>query len=136
MEGPNGVELAGVGSRFVSYLVDAIILAVIGYGLAFVLMAIGASYMPAMYMPTLVGLVYFTYFFGTGQTPGMKVMNIKLIRTDGDPEIGYGKGFLRWIGMQISALVIGLGFLWILIDKNKQGWHDKIADVYVVAANR
>ena len=82
------------------------------------------------------GLVYFTYFFGTGQTPGMKVMNIKLIRTDGDPEIGYGKGFLRWIGMLISALVPCLGFLWILIDKNKQGWHDKIADVYVVAANR
>jgi uncharacterized RDD family membrane protein YckC len=136
MEGPNGMELAGVGSRFVSYLVDSIILAVIGYGLAFVIMAIGASYMPAMYAPILVGLAYFTYFFGSGQTPGMKVMNIKLIRTDGDSEIGYGKGFLRWIGMQISALVIGLGFLWILIDKNKQGWHDKIADVYVVAANR
>ena len=136
MEGPNGMELAGVGSRFVSYLIDAIILAVIGYGLAFVLMAIGASYMSAMYVPMLCGLVYFTYFFGIGQTPGMEAMNIKLTRTDGDPEIGYGKGFLRWIGMQISALVLCLGFLWILIDKNKQGWHDKIAGVYVVAANR
>ena len=130
------MELAGIGSRFASYLIDVIILAVIGYGLAFVLMAIGASYMPAMYAPIIVGLAYFTYFFGSGQTPGMKVMNIKLIRTDGDTEIGYGKGFLRWIGMQISSLVLGLGYLWILIDKNNQGWHDKIAGVYVVAANR
>ena len=136
MEGPNGMELAGVGSRFVSYLVDSIILAVIGFGLAFIILTIGARYMPTMYAPILCSLAYFTYFFGSGQTPGMNVMNIKLIRTDGDPEIGYGKGFLRWIGMQISALVIGLGFLWILIDKNKQGWHDKIAGVYVVAANR
>ncbi|KAB3548041.1 MAG: RDD family protein [ANME-2 cluster archaeon] len=136
MEGPNGTELAGVGSRFVSYLIDAIIINLIGYALMFALVAVGASYMPAMYAPMLIGLAYFTYFFGSGQTPGMKVMNIKLIRTDGDPAIGYGKGFLRWIGMLISAMVIGLGFLWILIDKNKQGWHDKIADVYVVAANR
>ncbi|PXF56823.1 MAG: hypothetical protein C4B59_16285 [Candidatus Methanogaster sp.] len=77
-----------------------------------------------------------TYFVGTGQTPGMKVMNVKPIRTDGDFEIGYGKGFLRWIGMLISALVLCLGFLWILIDKHKRGWYDKIAGVYVVAANR
>ncbi len=130
------MELAGVGSRFVSYLIDAIILVAIGSVLTFVLTVIGVSYMSAMYTPILVSLAYFTYFFGSGQTPGMKVMNIKLIRTDGDSEVGYGKGFLRWIGMQISALVIGLGFLWILIDKNKQGWHDKIAGVYVVAANR
>jgi uncharacterized RDD family membrane protein YckC len=136
MEGPNGTELAGVGSRFVSYLIDAIIINVIGYVLMFTLVAVGADYMSASLIGLPCGLVYFTYFFGSGQTPGMKVMNIKLIRTDGDPEIGYGKGFLRWIGMLISALVIGLGFLWILIDKNKQGWHDKIADVYVVAASR
>ncbi len=136
MEGPNGMELAGVGSRFVSYLVDSIIVAVIGYALTFVLVAIGVDYMSASFMGVPCGLVYYTYFFGSGQTPGMKVMNIKLIRTDGDPVIGYGKGFLRWIGMLISALVLCLGYLWILIDKNKQGWHDKIAGVYVVAANR
>jgi len=62
----------------------------------------------------------------------MKAAKIKLCGTDGTYPVGYGKGFLRWIGMNISSLVIGLGFLWILIDENKQGWHDKIAGTYVV----
>ena len=136
MEGPDGTELAGVGSRFVSYLVDGIIVGVIGYALTLALVAIGVDYTSASFTGVPCGLVYFTYFFGTGQTPGMKVMNVKLVRTDGDSEIGYGKGFVRWIGMIISALVLCLGFLWILIDKHKQGWHDKIAGVYVVAVNR
>ena len=34
--------------------------------------------------------------------------------------------------MIISAMVILLGFVWILIDKKRQGWHDKIAGTYVV----
>jgi uncharacterized RDD family membrane protein YckC len=34
--------------------------------------------------------------------------------------------------MIISGLILDLGYLWILIDENKQGWHDKIADTYVV----
>ena len=75
---------------------------------------------------------YLIYFFANGQTPGMMVMKIKLCRTDGTYPIGYARGFLRWLGMQISALVFCLGYLWILIDENKQGWHDKIADTYVV----
>jgi uncharacterized RDD family membrane protein YckC len=75
---------------------------------------------------------YFTYFFGNGQTLGMKAMKIKLCGADGTYPIGYGKGFIRCIGLIISAWVIYLGFLWILIDKNKQGWHDKIASTYVV----
>jgi RDD family. len=46
--------------------------------------------------------------------------------------IGYGKGFLRWVGMIISGLVLLLGYIWILIDKKNQGWHDKIAGTYVI----
>jgi len=34
--------------------------------------------------------------------------------------------------MEISGVVLFLGYLWILIDKKKQGWHDKIARTYVV----
>ncbi len=34
--------------------------------------------------------------------------------------------------MIITAVVILPGYVWILIDKKKQGWHDKIAGTYVV----
>lgn len=131
------LEKAGAGARFVSYILDSIILGVIGFILGLVL---GAAFWYASYViepiVSLLGLLisagYFTYFFGNGRTLGMKAMKIKLCGTDGAYPIGYEKGFLRWIGMIISGLVIGLGFLWILIDENKQGWHDKIAGTYVV----
>ena len=127
------MEKAGAGTRLVSYIIDAIILWIIGAIVGLIFMAIGVGYVAAsIIVGILISLGYFTYFFGNGQTPGMKVMKIKLCGTDDTYPIGYGKGFLRWIGMLISALVICIGFLWILIDKDKQGWHDKIADTYVV----
>ena len=127
------MEKAGAGTRLVSYIIDAIILWIIGAIVGLIFMALGTGYMAAsIIVGILISLGYFTYFFGNGQTPGMKVMKIKLCGTDGTYPIGYGKGFLRWIGMIISGLVIYIGFLWILIDKDKQGWHDKIAGTYVV----
>jgi len=48
--------------------------------------------------------------------------------------VGFSRGLLRWAGMEISGVVLFLGYLWILIDKKKQGWHDKIAGTYVVKA--
>jgi uncharacterized RDD family membrane protein YckC len=129
------LDLAGAGSRLISYLIDGIIVGVIGSILNYVSMNVGGTLGGILaFLGVLVSLAYFTYFFGNGQTPGMKAMKIKLIGTDGTYPIGYGKGFLRWIGMIISAMVILLGYVWILIDKKKQGWHDKIAGTYVVNA--
>ena len=122
------IEKAGVGRRFVSYLIDAIILGIVGAVLGLSGEIVGSV------MSTAISVAYFTYLFGRGQTLGMMGMKIKLARTDGTYPIGYTRGFLRYVGTIISALVIGIGYLWIMIDKENQGWHDKIADTYVVSA--
>jgi uncharacterized RDD family membrane protein YckC len=83
---------------------------------------------------TIIGMLYFIYFFGTtGKTPGKQVLKIKVVTVDGSP-LTYGVGFMRWIGYLAAGLTLGIGFLWILIDKNKQGFEDKIAKTYVVKA--
>lgn len=84
----------------------------------------------------LVGLVwpfgYYIFFWGTrGQTPGKMMVGIKIISTDGAP-MSEGEAALRLIGYAISGIVFYLGYLWIIWDKDKQGWHDKIASTYVV----
>ena len=127
-----GMEKASLGTRFGSYIIDAIVVNVIGYALIFIFMVGGVEYAVASFLTLPISIGYFTYFFGNGQTLGMKALKIKLCRTDGTYPIGYGKGFVRVIGMSISVMAIGLGFLWIAIDKNKQGWHDKMAGTYVV----
>ncbi len=34
--------------------------------------------------------------------------------------------FRELIGKIISYMIFCLGFIWILIDKDSQGWHDKL----------
>lgn len=121
-----GMEKADAKTRLISYIIDSIIISVVCVSVVFLSVKLGVVF--GLIFPA----VYFICAFAEGQTVGMGAMKIKLCRTDGTYPIGYTRGFLRWIGMQISALVFYLGFLWILIDKNKQGWHDKIAGTYVV----
>jgi len=127
--GPD-LDLAGVGQRLASYLVDAVVLSIIYIAMTFLFgvpieeKAISGGEFPmtfyAVYVLTAaIGIGYFTYFFGNGQTPGMKLVEIKLIRADGVEPVGYKKGFFRWVGMEISGMVFLLGYIWILIDKRR-----------------
>ena len=43
---------------------------------------------------------------------------------------------VRYLGYFVSALPLGLGFIWVAFDKRKQGWHDKIARTLVVGSAR
>ena len=80
----------------------------------------------------ILSSVYFTYFHSaTGQSIGKGLLKIKAIQTSGEP-LNFKIAFIRWGGYFISGLAMYLGFLWVLFDKNKQGWHDKIAGTYVV----
>jgi uncharacterized RDD family membrane protein YckC len=119
---------AGFWRRFAAAILDGIILAVVAVILRVALKGAG----PALSL--LVGMAYFTYFVGRarGQTPGMSAMGIRVISFDGSGAIGYGRAFIRWIGGYLSALVIFLGYLWMLWDKEKQCWHDKLASDVVV----
>ena len=38
----------------------------------------------------------------------------------------------RYLSYLISTLPLGIGFLWIAIDPQRQGWHDKLAGTSVV----
>jgi len=120
---------AGFWRRFGGSLLDGIILGVIGVVLGLLLKGGAGSA-----LSLLVGLAYFTYFVGRerGQTPGMSAVGIRVISFDGSGSIGYGRAFIRWIGGYISAVVIFIGFLWMLWDKEKQCWHDKLASDVVV----
>ncbi|MBI1801349.1 MAG: RDD family protein [Chloroflexi bacterium] len=81
----------------------------------------------------ILSIGYYLYFWTAwnGQTPGKRVMKIRIVPTDGSP-MTLGKAILRYVGEAVSALACLLGYFWILIDKDRQGWHDKIAGTYVV----
>jgi uncharacterized RDD family membrane protein YckC len=65
-------------------------------------------------------------------TPGKMASSVKIVdaRTGEKPKPR--QFFIRYLGYFLSALPLGLGFLWIAIDSRKQGWHDKLAGTVVI----
>jgi uncharacterized RDD family membrane protein YckC len=113
----------------VAALIDGVILGIVNWAVSAVL-----GVRAAQSMGLLVGAAYSVLLIGgLGQTVGMLALGIMVIRTDGS-KIDYVRAFVRWLGSLLSAIALCLGFLWIAWDPEKQAWHDKIADTYVVKA--
>lgn len=65
-------------------------------------------------------------------TPGKLLFDCDVVDACTGSPLTLAQTILRYLGYFISALPLGLGFLWIIWDKRKQGWHDKIAGTVVV----
>jgi len=128
--GPSGPR-AGFWQRFGAAVLDTLILLVPSI-ILLVIFKQGALYQA---LSTLMSLAYFTYFEGgpTGQTLGKKALGIRVYDfRGGGGSIGYGRGLLRQFGKYLSAIPLFLGYFWMLWDKEKQCWQDKIAGSVVV----
>ncbi len=64
-------------------------------------------------------------------TFGKMAVGIKVVDERGN-RMTLAKSFGRNASKILSYLVLALGFIWILFDKKKQGWHDKLNNTYVV----
>jgi len=80
----------------------------------------------------VVSVGYFIYFWGMGQTPGMRVFHLAVVDANTGAPIGFGRAALRYLGFVIASLVCDIGLIWAAFDGRKQGWHDKIANTVVV----
>ncbi len=126
--GPSGPR-ASFGRRLAAAIVDGIVVGVV-YGVVYAIIGQSAAYG----IGALVSLAYFTYFEGSqsGQTVGKRALGIRVIDFSSGGSIGYGRAFFRWIGRILSEIPCLLGYFWMLWDKEKQTWHDKIATSVVV----
>ncbi len=66
-----------------------------------------------------------------GATVGGIICHLQVVRADGR-ELDWTTAIVRALGCFLSMVVLGLGFIWIAIDPDRQGWHDKIAGTVVV----
>lgn len=134
------VVYAGFGRRFLATIIDGFVVGLIEFvilfitGLIFGLVNLtGLGIMLGYILVLVVVLGYYIGFLvKKGATLGKMAMGIKVITVSGEP-LTVGRVFLREIvGKFVSAIVLYIGFLSILWDQKKQGWHDKIAGTVVV----
>lgn len=80
-------------------------------------------------LPLVLVLLFWVRF---GATPGKQLMDCRVVLVATGEPPGWSRALLRYIGYFVSLLTLGLGFLWILWDPRRQGFHDKIAGTVVI----
>jgi len=145
------MQNAGFGARLIALIVDWIALMLIGAAILMVwtAFAAGASVTESRALDFLqagVGIVayiailcsnflYFGFLWSRdGQSVGMKILGIKVVRRGGEPMSFLRSGFRGTLGYYISGFVFCIGFLWAAFDANQETWHDKIFETTVVRA--
>lgn len=82
---------------------------------------------------SLAVLFYLSYREGqTGQTPGKKILGIRVLREQDGAALGFGRAFGRRLLHGLDALPCFLGFLWPLWDQKNQTWADKMVTTVVI----
>ena len=131
-----------------AYIIDGFILTLVFLALSVVLVGglllsyrpgegVGAGAVSGALLWVLVvfgvSIAYFPFFWARGgQTPGMRVFGIRVVRDrDGGPVTTW-MAIVRLLGYWISGLVFYVGYVWILFDARRRGWHDLIAGTVVI----
>jgi uncharacterized RDD family membrane protein YckC len=141
-------DYAGFITRMVAFITDQVIVAVVVAGAGVFVNFVAQTFQlkQALGLETVTGavaaivggatglifnLVYCAGFWTlAGQTPGKWLMGLVVVQTNGK-RLKLGRALLRWLGYWLSGILF-LGFLWVLLDSRRQGFHDKLARTLVV----
>jgi|WetSurSiteA1Bulk_404760.scaffolds.fasta_scaffold78757_2 uncharacterized RDD family membrane protein YckC len=66
-----------------------------------------------------------------GQTLGMRAWRLRVVRADGGG-LRLPDALLRLAAAVLSWMVVGLGFLWVLVDRDGLAWHDRLSRTRLV----
>jgi uncharacterized RDD family membrane protein YckC len=84
----------------------------------------------AFLVAVIVG--YFGYFWTRGgQTLGMLAWRLRVLRVDGSP-LHWRDVIVRLAAAVLSWSVLGLGYLWMLVDREGLAWHDRLTGTRIV----
>lgn len=79
-----------------------------------------------LYLLVISFLFYAWFWTHGGQTLGLRAWKIKALTFDLKP-VSWKQALLRFTAAILSWGLFGLGFFWILIDKNHRSWHDNLS---------
>lgn len=83
--------------------------------------------------PFIATIWFWLRFLGT---PGKMATNLKIVDAKTGKKLSLAQAIGRYFAYIPSFLPLGLGIIWVGIDKKKQGWHDKLAGTVVIKSNQ
>jgi len=139
VETGDSMEISDFGSRLGAFILDFLLMLITVEGVVYIVSVLGgrASLNWSLSLIVVTFLIFFLINWlllpaVSGQTIGKKILGIQIMRADGDYPGMMDVVKRHFIGYPISGLPLMLGFLWIVWDRNHQGWHDKLSKTTVV----
>ena len=83
---------------------------------------------------TAAGFYLGLFWILAERTPGMNFFALR-ISTESGGRVGPRQDIRRLIGFALALIPFGLGFLGILTNERRRGWHDRFADTVVLYAD-
>lgn len=81
-------------------------------------------------------MLFFGWFWTHGgQTLGMRAWRLKLLTAGGDP-VDWRQAMIRYAAVWLSFLALGLGYFWILVDRDRLAWHDRLSATRLVLTTK
>ncbi|MBV8503417.1 MAG: RDD family protein [Paucibacter sp.] len=80
----------------------------------------------------LPALIVLACWRSLGATPGQMVFMCEVVDAKTGEAMSTRQCLLRWLVFVLSALPLGLGFLWVVIDPQRRPLHDSVAGTAVV----
>jgi uncharacterized RDD family membrane protein YckC len=136
----------GLVTRAIAFAIDAAIIDVVallvGVGIGLALSVLNVGHDAKVVLLAVGGVVfviwsiaYFVTFWSTtGQTPGNRLMRIRVCCADDWAALTPRRAIVRFGALVLAALPLCAGFLPILVDNRRRGVHDMLAGTVVVAA--
>lgn len=87
-----------------------------------------------LYRALLLGFIVVYYGLSwtrSGATVGMLAWRIRVVRVDGGT-LSWRDVWVRLVAAALSWLPLGLGYLWVLADREHLAWHDRLSRTRVV----
>ncbi len=136
----NNVQYAGFWIRFGANLIDGLLFLIVLVPLMYLIygedyfmseeVVLGTADFLFNYILPIVVIIWLWLRFQA--TPGKMATKLTIVDARTGGPLSLGQAIIRYVGYIISSLPLGLGYLWIAIDKRKQGWHDKLAGTVVI----
>lgn len=133
-------KYVGFWARVLATLIDSVLIMAITlppllaiYGLAYLENDEAISGLADILISNILPMIVVILFWAKKQaTPGKMAVSARIVdaQTGKAPSVKQCVG--RYFAYILSAIPLGLGFLWVAFDAKKQSWHDKLAGTVVV----
>jgi RDD family protein len=136
------LQSAPLGLRIVAAITDGLIISTAAAFFALIFSKISSLQPPQLQTAGIAAGLLLAFWAAyqyllivySGRTPGLLMAHLELTRFDGTPA---KRSLRRWrvLASFLSAVSLGMGYIWVFLDEDSLCWHDRITRTYLAPRN-